>query len=154
MYLILHTPRYVVICLAAQAAPHIVPTPTPTPLPQPIITPPAATPHPTRSAHPTHPRSLVDCLRNALDLIARLDTTSVFAAPVTDLIAPKYSRIIKFPMDLSTMRRKLTQRAYTSLAAFDKDMELMFENCIEYNKKDDFYIDVSEYRARVYSTER
>ena len=46
-------------------------------------------------------------------------------------------------MDLSTMRRKLTQRAYTSVAAFDKDMDLMFENCIEYNKKNYFYIDVS-----------
>ena len=137
-----------IICVAAQAtrtAPIAIPTPPPLPPPPTVSPPPAVTPQ---------PRSLEDCLRSGLDLIARLDTNSVFAAPVTDLIAPKYSRIIKFPMDLSTMRRKLTQRAYTSVAAFDKDMELMFENCIEYNKKDDFYIDVSEYRARVYSTER
>ena len=143
------------MCVAAQASARTASVTTPSP-PQPTIPPPPTitqqAPQSTRSTHPTPLRSLEDCLRGALDHIARLDTDSVFATPVTDLIAPKYSRIIKFPMDLSTMRRKLTQRAYTSLAAFDKDMELMFENCIEYNKKDDFYIDVSEYRARVYLT--
>ncbi|EEB07604.1 bromodomain protein [Schizosaccharomyces japonicus yFS275] len=46
---------------------------------------------------------------------------------------PDYPLIIKHPMDLSTMQRKLTNREYDSAQSFIDDMNLMFDNCFLYN---------------------
>ncbi|XP_056271273.1 bromodomain testis-specific protein isoform X3 [Pseudoliparis swirei] len=44
-----------------------------------------------------------------------------------------YHDIIKQPMDLSSMRRKMDQREYASAKEFAADVRLMFSNCYKYN---------------------
>jgi bromodomain-containing factor 1 len=46
---------------------------------------------------------------------------------------PHYFTIIKKPMDLSTMSKKLKGGSYTSAADFDKDMKQMLANCYKFN---------------------
>ena len=56
-----------------------------------------------------------------------------FLHPVTDAEAPGYSAIVKKPMDLSTLRRKLDGRNFESLKAFLADLQLICDNCKLYN---------------------
>lgn len=44
-----------------------------------------------------------------------------------------YHDIIKKPMDLSTIKKKLDCREYTSPSEFASDVRLMFTNCYKYN---------------------
>ena len=53
---------------------------------------------------------------------------------VTDAIAPGYSKIIKHPMDFSTMARKIKLDQYSDIEGFEKDLQLMVENCHRYNQ--------------------
>ncbi|KAK6089240.1 hypothetical protein P3W45_001759 [Vairimorpha bombi] len=46
---------------------------------------------------------------------------------------PDYPLKIKYPMDLSTIKKKLDSRMYTSPEMFDSDVRLMFNNCYTYN---------------------
>lgn len=47
------------------------------------------------------------------------------------LLVPNYKEEISYPMDLSTIRSKLLK--YKSVVEFEKDIRLMFENCIQFN---------------------
>jgi bromodomain-containing protein 7/9 len=62
---------------------------------------------------------------------------------VTNTIAPDYSKIIRNPMDFGTMREKIKKKSYNSLMDFDKDMQLIFKNCIKYNGSSSDYGKVS-----------
>ncbi|XP_070817506.1 bromodomain testis-specific protein isoform X1 [Chaetodon trifascialis] len=58
-----------------------------------------------------------------------------FYAPV-DVVAlglHDYHDIIKQPMDLSTIRKKMDQREYANAKEFTADVRLMFSNCYKYN---------------------
>lgn len=58
-----------------------------------------------------------------------------FLAPV-DVVAlniPDYPSIVKHPMDLSTIERKLNEGDYQNADDFETDMRLMFNNCYLYN---------------------
>lgn len=46
----------------------------------------------------------------------------------------QYYQIIKKPIDLETMEKKNARGEYKSVAAFHKDMSLLFANCYKYNK--------------------
>jgi len=46
---------------------------------------------------------------------------------------PEYFRIIKSPMDLSTIQHKLQMNAYESADEFEADIRLMFNNCYKFN---------------------
>ena len=46
---------------------------------------------------------------------------------------PDYLEIIKNPMDLSTIRKKLDSKMYASMDQFEEDVRLMFSNCYTYN---------------------
>jgi len=48
----------------------------------------------------------------------RLDKKMLFQQPVTADIAPDYAAIIKNPMDFGTMRKKLSESEYKTLAQF------------------------------------
>jgi transcription initiation factor TFIID subunit 2 len=57
-----------------------------------------------------------------------------FLYPVDDSVAPGYSKIIKFPMDLSTIRTKLMADSYQgNLTDLMKDVYQIFINCYAYN---------------------
>ncbi|XP_034048221.1 bromodomain-containing protein 3-like [Thalassophryne amazonica] len=44
-----------------------------------------------------------------------------------------YHNIIKYPMDLSTVKKKLDAREYQDAQAFAADVRLIFSNCYKYN---------------------
>ncbi|KAF5382911.1 hypothetical protein D9757_006322 [Collybiopsis confluens] len=46
---------------------------------------------------------------------------------------PTYPKIIKKPMDLSTMRRKIENHEYPSASSFYDDFKLMIRNCFTFN---------------------
>lgn len=63
------------------------------------------------------------------------DINYPFLQPV-DVVAlniPDYVDIIKRPMDISTIERKLNEGAYDEPEDFERDVRLMFNNCYTYN---------------------
>lgn len=47
-----------------------------------------------------------------------------------------YHEIIKKPMDLGTVKRKMDEREYKTAAEFETDVRLIFSNCYKYNPPD------------------
>lgn len=47
-----------------------------------------------------------------------------------------YNDIITNPMDLTTIRNKLTHNFYPSPKSFESDMKLIWDNCYKYNGED------------------
>lgn len=58
---------------------------------------------------------------------------NLFASPVTDEIAPGYSAVVKEPMDLGTIQRKLQKRVYKTPKQFVDDIRRVWNNCRIYN---------------------
>ncbi|KAK8881937.1 hypothetical protein M9Y10_044575 [Tritrichomonas musculus] len=61
--------------------------------------------------------------------------TKDFHYPVPDdpIHIPDYYKIIKHPMDFSTVGRKIFDQEYPDLEAFKADIDLIWHNCITYN---------------------
>uniref|UniRef100_F1KS97 Peregrin n=1 Tax=Ascaris suum TaxID=6253 RepID=F1KS97_ASCSU len=74
-----------------------------------------------------------------LDKIAAKDFQDVFARAVSEKEVPGYSSIIKKPMDLSKMRRKLAKGEYKQLAQLKADFALMINNCSTFNRHNEFF---------------
>ncbi|KAI8811861.1 Bromodomain-containing protein [Cladochytrium replicatum] len=74
------------------------------------------------------------CLR-VIKAIRRLKDAIPFNQPVDPILLniPNYFKVVKNPMDLSTIEKKLTVNQYTSTVDFLKDCQLMFENCYTFN---------------------
>lgn len=63
------------------------------------------------------------------------DINFPFLRPV-DVVAlniPDYVDIVKHPMDLSTIEKKLNDKDYAEPEEFEQDIRLMFNNCYLYN---------------------
>ncbi|CAF3668354.1 unnamed protein product [Rotaria sp. Silwood1] len=58
-----------------------------------------------------------------------------FRQPVTENIAPGYFDIIKYPMDFSTIFKKLDENQYETPYEFCEDVWLVFNNAWTFNKK-------------------
>ncbi|OIR57511.1 MAG: Swr1 complex bromodomain subunit Brf1 [Amphiamblys sp. WSBS2006] len=59
-----------------------------------------------------------------------------FMIPV-DTVAlgiPDYPEVIKEPMDISTARKKLDEKAYENAGEFKRDLDRIVENCLAYNQ--------------------
>lgn len=61
---------------------------------------------------------LQQLLTHLLRTLECRDPQRLFALPVTNRIAPNYSRLISKPMDFGTIRRNIQRNQYTSLNAF------------------------------------
>ncbi|RZF36903.1 hypothetical protein LSTR_LSTR004591 [Laodelphax striatellus] len=83
-------------------------------------------------------------LRKLLDALRDLDTGEIFIEPVDQTEVPDYGDIVKHPMDLSTMTKKLDDYCYSSLEELEADFKLMIQNCLDYNAKDTVF-----YRAAI-----
>lgn len=52
---------------------------------------------------------------------------------VVSLKIPNYHLFVKTPMDLGTIRTKLSSNQYSSVLEFRDDVELVWSNCFAYN---------------------
>ena len=52
---------------------------------------------------------------------------------------PGYNKKIDEPMDFSTMRQKVADFVYNDLDDFEKDFNLMIDNCLRFNSKHTMY---------------
>lgn len=83
-------------------------------------------------------------MHRLLDILVQKDTGEIFREPVNMEEVLDYGDIVKFPMDLSTMRTKVETGMYGLLDDFEADFDLMIRNCLAYNDRDTMY-----YRAGV-----
>lgn len=84
------------------------------------------------------PEELRQALMPTLEKLYRLDPESnPFRQPVdpTNLGIPDYFDIVKKPMDLSTIKRKLDTGMYQDPWEYVDDVWLMFDNAWLYNRK-------------------
>jgi len=70
----------------------------------------------------------------------------VFNCPVdpVELGLPDYFEIIKKPMDLGTIHKKLDNGAYHAIEDFQKDVHLTFDNAMTYNEPDTVVYDMAK----------
>ncbi|PJF18937.1 hypothetical protein PSACC_01248 [Paramicrosporidium saccamoebae] len=70
-----------------------------------------------------------------LDQVSAHEFAIPFLQPVDPVLLnlPSYPRIIKNPMDLSTIRAKLSSASYTRATEMHRDFKLMFSNCYRFN---------------------
>ncbi|XP_057361403.1 chromatin remodeling regulator CECR2-like [Manis pentadactyla] len=59
-----------------------------------------------------------------------------FRLPVNLNFVPGYTKVIKKPMDFSTIREKLISGQYPNLETFAVDVRLVFDNCEAFNQDD------------------
>ncbi|XP_059961748.1 bromodomain adjacent to zinc finger domain protein 2B isoform X7 [Mesoplodon densirostris] len=59
-----------------------------------------------------------------------------FLLPVNLKFVPGYKKVIKKPMDFSTIREKLSSGQYPNLETFAVDVRLVFDNCETFNEDD------------------
>ncbi|KAJ4414800.1 Transcriptional activator spt7 [Gnomoniopsis sp. IMI 355080] len=67
------------------------------------------------------------------ELKAHTEYSTPFLTKVNKRDAPDYYSVIKQPMDLGTMTKKLKQLQYKSKAEFVTDLNLIWDNCLRYN---------------------
>ncbi|XP_068062224.1 bromodomain-containing protein 8 isoform X2 [Anomalospiza imberbis] len=69
-------------------------------------------------------------------MIASHRFSSPFLKPVSEKQAPGYRDVVKRPMDLSSIKRRLTKGHIQSVMQFQCDVMLMFQNAVMYNSSD------------------
>eukprot|EP01039_Chlorochromonas_danica_P010198 gene10198-11285_t len=78
-----------------------------------------------------------DGIKQAWQVLYDLDGAEIFREPV-DPDFSDYFKVVKRPIDLATMRKKIDAGIYKSVAEFNNDVTLMFDNCRLFNKKRPF----------------
>ena len=79
-------------------------------------------------------RQLNKIITSGLSALKDNDGQSLFLNPVTDAIAPGYSKVIKKPMSIGTMINKIENNQYHDIKTWEQDVRLMFKNCVDYNR--------------------
>ncbi|RDL31876.1 Bromodomain-containing protein [Venustampulla echinocandica] len=81
-----------------------------------------------------HQEELYEAAEKVLsELKAMTEYSAPFLTRVNKREAPDYYNIIKHPMDLGTMTKKLKTLTYKSKAEFVADLDLIWGNCLKYN---------------------
>ncbi|ESZ96804.1 hypothetical protein SBOR_2805 [Sclerotinia borealis F-4128] len=70
------------------------------------------------------------------ELKAMTEYSAPFLVRVNKREAPDYYNVIKHPMDLGTMTKKLKSLVYKSKKEFVTDLDMIWENCLKYNGQD------------------
>jgi len=81
------------------------------------------------------------------------DESWPFLTPVNTKQFPTYKKIIKTPMDISTIRKKLNDGMYKLRDEFKEDVNLMFRNCEIFNE-DDSPVGKSGHNMRLFFDQR
>lgn len=94
--------------------------------------------------------------KQILDKVKKHHLSEAFLEPV-DYIAlkiPDYPDIIKEPMDLSTVERKLRNGDYATPLQFGRDMRLIWKNALTYNPKGSAFfmltIEINDYFEKMF----
>ncbi|GAA5801559.1 hypothetical protein HPULCUR_007007 [Helicostylum pulchrum] len=74
-----------------------------------------------------------------LDTVQKKDAYGFFLEPVNPKLVPDYLKIIKNPMDFSTMRKKVMEGSYTTVDLFRSDFNLITTNAKIYNSAETIY---------------
>ncbi|PGG99470.1 transcriptional activator SPT7 [Blastomyces parvus] len=74
------------------------------------------------------------------ELKAMTEHSSAFLTRVNKREAPDYYNIIKRPMDLGTMTKKLKAVQYKSKQEFVEDLNLIWANCLKYNANPEHFL--------------
>ncbi|CAG8644368.1 9124_t:CDS:10 [Acaulospora colombiana] len=74
-----------------------------------------------------------ETLEKVLVELRATEYAAAFLKPVKKSEAWDYDRVIKHPMDLQTMGRKIKSHSYMSKKAFGDDLTLIWDNCLTYN---------------------
>ncbi|KYK54731.1 transcriptional activator spt7 [Drechmeria coniospora] len=78
---------------------------------------------------------LYEALEKVLtELKAHTEYSTPFLTRVNKRDAPDYYNLIKNPMDLGTMTKKIKSLTYKSKADFVVDLNLIWDNCLKYNQ--------------------
>jgi hypothetical protein len=74
-------------------------------------------------------------MNNLIDKISKEPNADPFLEPVDwkGLALNDYPKIIKKPMDLGTIRKKVDSKTYTTFDQFFADIQLIWDNCKLYN---------------------
>ncbi|XP_054274106.1 transcription initiation factor TFIID subunit 1-like [Macrosteles quadrilineatus] len=67
-----------------------------------------------------------------------------FVKPVNKKLVKDYYNIVKYPMDLETISKKVKSHKYHSRHEFLSDVERILQNCITYNGKDSAFTEKAE----------
>uniref|UniRef100_G3UA64 Bromo domain-containing protein n=1 Tax=Loxodonta africana TaxID=9785 RepID=G3UA64_LOXAF len=82
---------------------------------------------------------LQEALNQLTRQLQRKDPGAFFSFPVTDLIAPGYSMIIKHPVGFSSMKEKIKSNNYQSIEELKDNFKLMCTNAMIFNKPETIY---------------
>ncbi|KAL6840686.1 hypothetical protein ACP4OV_029550 [Aristida adscensionis] len=79
----------------------------------------------------------------------------LFAKPVDPVLygIPDYFDVIRNPMDLGTVKKKLTNKQYVSTSEFAADVRLTFSNAMRYNPPGNDVHTIAEQLNRIFETE-
>lgn len=80
------------------------------------------------------------CEKVLLDLRGYTEHSTPFLNKVSKREAPNYGLIIKKPMDLNTVMKKLKSLSYNSKQEFADDLMLIWNNCLTYNADPKHYL--------------
>ncbi|MCO5602808.1 hypothetical protein L7F22_056947 [Adiantum nelumboides] len=75
-------------------------------------------------------------LRQILERVSALDRGNLFLQPVSQQKVPDYYEVIKEPMDWTAISDKLERYEYESVKDFRRDILLVLDNAMLYNKAD------------------
>ncbi|KAK4514771.1 uncharacterized protein ATC70_002374 [Mucor velutinosus] len=68
-----------------------------------------------------------------------MDKKEFFRYPVSLDLAPDYYEVIEEPMSFSEIQEKLALHQYSTVDEFEYDLNLIWKNCLFYNKKETLY---------------
>lgn len=85
---------------------------------------------------------LQSALKQILKYLKKLPRAAIFLKKVGKKEAPGYYNVIKNPMDLGTMSKKLL--LYRSLDEFEDDINLIVNNCMIYNMGTEYFIECAK----------